>query len=291
MLNIFKNKDQSPSQSNIVLRVIGDRDAGKTAYMASLARWPNASPDSPVQTVVPVDEGGEDLVNKAQNILEQGLELEASLLENLDQVRDCTLQITIKQKKLGSQLLNLNISHKDYSGEFFSDLLHRNQDPLFQEYLEDCVQANGIILLFDGNSRRKDPEYANGLDKFLIALDRHDIGGMKRRIALVLNKCEQSDLWVNRDKPAFLASARFPQVSQKLKVWQQMGGGEVEFFTASAFGMLGTKYPEPNVNLLQKSRGGVKAVIKNPKLWRPFGLVAPIYWLCKGSRHPDLDKI
>jgi hypothetical protein len=114
---------------------------------------------------------------------------------------------------------------------------------------------------------------------------------MKRRIALVLNKCEQSDLWVNRDKPAFLASARFPQVSQKLKVWQQMGGGEVEFFTASAFGMLGTKYPEPNVNLLQKSRGGVKAVIKNPKLWRPFGLVAPIYWLCKGSRHPDLDKI
>lgn len=76
MLNIFKNKDQSPSQSNIVLRVIGDRDAGKTAYMASLARWPNASPDSPVQTVVPVDEGGEDLVNKAQNILEQGLELE-----------------------------------------------------------------------------------------------------------------------------------------------------------------------------------------------------------------------
>jgi hypothetical protein len=55
--------------------------------------------------------------------------------------------------------------------------------------------------------------------------------------------------------------------------------------------MLGTKYPEPNVNLLQKSRGGVKAVIKNPKLWRPFGLVAPIYWLCKGSRHPDLDKI
>ncbi|EFA72463.1 hypothetical protein CRD_01763 [Raphidiopsis brookii D9] len=66
--------------------------------MASLARWPNASPDSPVQTVVPVDEGGEDLVNKAQNILEQGLQLEFTTLENPDQIRDCTLQITIKQK-------------------------------------------------------------------------------------------------------------------------------------------------------------------------------------------------
>ena len=31
-----------PRQSSAVLRVIGDRGSGKTAYMASLARWPNA---------------------------------------------------------------------------------------------------------------------------------------------------------------------------------------------------------------------------------------------------------
>ncbi|MBE9057356.1 GTPase domain-containing protein [Sphaerospermopsis sp. LEGE 08334] len=291
MLNLFKKQNQPPLQSSVVLRVIGDRASGKTSYMASLARWPNADPDSPVQAVTAVDEGGEDLIAKAQNILEQGLELEKTRLENISHLPDCTLQISLKEKKIGSPLFNLNISSKDYSGEFFDDLLHQSQNPQLEEYLEDCLQANGIMFLVDGSSRRKDLEYANGLDKLLLALDRNDINGSKRRIALVLNKCEQSDLWVNRDKPGFLASARFPQVCRKLQSWQQMGGGEIEFFTASAFGMLGNKYPEPNVNLLNRSRGGVRAVIKNPKLWRPFGLVAPIYWLAKGSRHPQLDHV
>jgi hypothetical protein len=291
MLNLFKKKNQTPLQSSVVLRVIGDRASGKTTYMASLARWPNADPDSPVQAVTAVDEGGEELISKAQNILEQGLELEKTRLENISHLPDCTLQISLKEKKIGSPLFNLNISSKDYSGEFFDDLLHQSQNPQLEEYLEDCLQANGIMFLVDGSSRRKDLEYANGLDKLLLALDRNDINGSKRRIALVLNKCEQSDLWVNRDKPGFLASARFPQVCRKLQSWQQMGGGDIEFFTASAFGMLGNKYPEPNVNLLNRSRGGVRAVIKNPKLWRPFGLVAPIYWLAKGSRHPQLDHV
>ncbi len=76
MFNLFKNKNQPPLQSSAVLRIIGDRTSGKTTYMASLARWPNADPDSPVQAVTAVDEGGEDLINKAQNILEQGLQLE-----------------------------------------------------------------------------------------------------------------------------------------------------------------------------------------------------------------------
>jgi GTPase SAR1 family protein len=291
MLNLFKSKNQTPLQSSVVLRVIGDRASGKTTYMASLARWPNADPNSPVQAVTAVDEGGEELISKAQNILEQGLEFEKTKLENISQVTDCTLQITLKEKKIGSPLFNLNISSKDYSGEFFDDLLHQSQNSQLEEYLEDCLQANGIMFLVDGSSRRKDLEYANGLDKLLLALDRNDITGSKRRIALVLNKCEQSDLWVNRDKPGFLASARFPQVCRKLQAWQQMGGGEIEFFTASAFGMLGNKYPEPNVNLLNRSRGGVRAVIKNPRLWRPFGLVAPIYWLAKGSLHPELDHV
>ena len=292
MFNLFKNKNQTPLQSSAVLRIIGDRTSGKTTYMASLARWPNADPDSPVQAVTAVDEGGEELLSKAQNILEQGLQLEQTdLSKNVSEVKDCTLQITLKEKKLGAKLLNLNVSSKDYAGEFFTDLLHKVKDPLLDEYLEDCLQCNGILFLVDGSSRRKDLEYANGLDKLLLALDRNDLGASKRRIALVLNKCEQSDLWVNRDKPAFLASARFPQVCRKLQSWQQMGGGEIEFFTASAFGMLGSKYPEPNVNLLSRNRGGVTEVIKNPKLWRPFGLVAPIYWLCTGSSHPELDKV
>ena len=295
--NWFSKTASAPQQSNAVVRVIGDRSSGKTAYMASLARWPNADPASPVQTVIPVGEWGEELISKAQNILEQGLEIEATDLDP-SMLKDYALSITLKgqfsrnnpQIARGSQLVNLNISSKDYSGEFFADLLYQAGNPRLEEYLEDCSLATGIMFLVDGNSRAKDFEYANGLDKFLTSLDRTDMDMGTRRIALVLTKCEQSELWVNRHKPAFLAEARFPQVHRKLQAWQQLGGGKVDYFTASAFGMLGNRYPEPNVQVLRRGRDGVNAIIKDPKRWRPFGLVAPIYWLCTGDRHKELDK-
>ncbi|MEC4818183.1 MAG: hypothetical protein SAK29_33670 [Scytonema sp. PMC 1069.18] len=299
MRNLFKKIAPQPQQSSAVLRVIGDRSSGKTTYMASLARWPNADPLSPVQSVIPVNEAGEELITKAQNLLEQGLALEPSNLDtSASNAKDYTLRITLKgqfswknpKTTIGSQLVNLNISCKDYAGEFFADLLHQAGSSQLLDYLDDCLLATGILFLVDGNSRRKDLEYAAGLEKFLTALDRADIGGEKRRISLVLTKCEQTELWVNRHKPAFIAEARFPQVYRKLQTWQQMGAGTVEYFTASAFGMLGNNFPEPNVHLLSRTRDGVAAVIKDPKRWRPFGLVAPMYWLCTGDRHKELDK-
>ena len=246
MRDLFKKYTASisePTQSSAVIRVIGDRSAGKTAFMASLARWPNADPKSPVQTVTPVGEAGEELVAKAQNLLEQGLQLEPTSLDsNAADVKDYTLRITLKGQfswknpkvAMGSQLVNLNISCKDYAGEFFTDLLQQSGSQRLQEYMEDCLQATGIILLIDGTSR-KDSDYVNALDKFLTALDRTDISGGFRRIALVMTKCEQSELWVNRHKPDFLAKARFSQVCTKLQTWQQMGAGRVDYFTASAF--------------------------------------------------------
>ena len=280
-----------PIQSNAVVRIIGDRASGKTTYMASLARWPNADASSPVQAVTPINEEGSQLVEKAQNILEQGLELEPTRLNAsaLD-VNDYTLTIALKKAKVGNSQLTLNISCKDYAGEFFTDLLHQAGNSQLEDYLEDCLQATGIMFLIDGTTYRKDSEYANGLDKFLMACDRTEITAVKRRIAVVLTKCEQADLWINRHQPEYLASARFPQVHRKLQSWQQIGAGSVDYFTTSAFGMLGTRYQEPNSKQLSRGRDGTTSVLKDPKRWRPFGLVAPIYWLCTGDRHKELDK-
>jgi len=304
MLDWLKKQKKSfgaseTQQSNAVIRVIGDRASGKTTYMASLARWPNADPSSPVQTVNSVNEEGDELIAKAQNILEQGLQLEPTQLDAsaLD-VKDYTLSITLKGQfswknprvSTASPLVTLNISCKDYAGEFFTDLIHQANDYRLQDYLEDCLQATGILFLIDGTTYRKDSEYARGLDKFLIALDRTSISAEKRRIALVLTKCEQTELWVNRHNPGYLASARFPQVHTKLKNWQQSGAGNVDYFTTSAFGMVGNHFQEPNSKQLSRGRDGVTSVLKSPKQWRPFGLVAPIYWLCTGDRHKELDK-
>jgi hypothetical protein len=300
MLDWLKNPLQAntePAQKSAVVRVIGDRFSGKTTYMAALARWPNADAQSPVQNITAIGENGEELVEQARDILEQGLELEPTPMEgSLSEVKDYSLSITLKNSSSlrnwsnGSRVLTLNVSCKDYSGEFFSDLIYQSSDPKLRSYMEDCLEATGIVMLIDGTSNRKDAEYANGLKKFLEQLDRKTLGDQKRQIALVLTKCEQSELWVNRHRPTFLASARFPSVYHQLLSWQDMGAGQIDCFTTSAFGMVGTRYPRPNAEQLSRGQRGIKSVIHDPKCWKPFGLVAPIHWLCTSERHSQLDE-
>ncbi len=287
-------KGQEYREESATLRVIGDRTAGKTTYMAALAYWPNANPDSPVQTVVPVGENGQELIQQARNILEQGLNLEPTPLDStVDDLKDYTISINLKNEYTWlERKVKLTINCKDYSGEFFRDLLYKAGDPSLEAYLEDCLIASGILFLIDGTSYRKDSEYATGMERFLLELDRSELNpGHKRRIALVMTKCEQPELWVNRHKPDYIIDSRFPQVKQKLENWSKNSQGEVNYFITSAFGVLGNQYPEPNAVKTQRLQEGTKAVLKDPKRWRPFGLVSPIYWLCTGKRHKQLDQI
>ena len=295
--HIPTSAEPQATQSNAVIRVIGDRASGKTTYMASLARWPSANPTSPVQAVSAVNEESEELISKAQNILEQGLELEPSALTaDAEAVKDYSLTITLKNQfsiknprtNLSGATVQLNISCKDYAGEFFTDLLHQFRDAKLNSSLDDCLQATGIMFLLDG-STRKDLEYAVGIEKFLKSLDKAGASELCR-LALVLTKCEQPDLWDKRHQPKRLATARYPQVCAKLQAWQSSNPVSVDFFTTSAFGMVGNPFQEANSKLLTRSRGGTTSILKEPKHWRPFGLVAPIYWLCTGERHKQLDE-
>ena len=277
-----------------LLRIIGDRNSGKTAYLASLAYWPNANPESPVKSITPIGEEAEELIDKARDILEQGLELEPTDLKaDINEVKDYSFSINLKDRfswlEGSKKSVQLNISCKDYAGEFFSDLIYKKGDPKLEGYLEDCCLARGLLMLVDGTSHRKDKEFAMGMEKLLMEIDRSEMEMQHRRIALVLSKCEQLELWVNRHRPRKVAK-RFPKLFAQLEAWSDSGGGTVEYFTTSAFGILGRQYPEPNSMRLKRARDGTTSVIKKPKLWRPFGLVSPIYWLCTGKRHSELDR-
>ncbi|NEP77353.1 MAG: hypothetical protein F6K17_08385 [Okeania sp. SIO3C4] len=276
-----------------ILRVIGDRAAGKTTYMAALARWPNADFSSPVELVTPANKDGEYLIKQAQNLIESGLQIEQTRLANdVLEIKDYSLRIILKPEdnlRRSNTVLNLDISCKDYSGEFFSDVLQQTDSQLLRDYLNDCFPATGIMLMIDGTTHRKDLEYARGVDRLLVALAGRDLFSEKRRIALVLTKCELADLWVNRNRPKFLTEARFPTIFERLESWQNLGMGSVEYFTTSAFGMTGNKYFKPNSQQIYRGRGGVASVLEDSKKWRPFGLVSPIYWICTGKRNSQLD--
>jgi hypothetical protein len=229
--------------------------------------------------------------------LEQGLNLAPTMIQGTSEMPDYGIQITLKGQfswqnpRMGSsELVKLVINCKDYAGEFFSDLLAKSQDPMLEDYLQDCLLASGILMLVDGTAHHKDQDYARSLTTFLAALDRRDLDLNQRRIAFTLAKCEMPELWVQRLDPKSMARARFPRVYQLLEGWQNTGSGQVDYFATSALGMLGRNFPEPNRILQKRDRGGVAAVLKDPRRWRPFGLVAPIYWLCTGQRHKKLDQ-
>jgi hypothetical protein len=289
------------STDNLDLRVIGARGSGKTAYVAALALWPNANPDSPVQSVEAFTEDGQKLIDNARKILGTGLELEPTSVEQglkVESYPNYAIRILLKPQFSLSQVsknglsysLEMVVNCKDYPGEFFNDIVHKPGDRILNDYLDDCITASGIVILLDGSTYFKDGEYANSLSKFLLALDRHAAGGMPRRIALAISKCEQPELWVNRHDPKLIAQARFKQVCRKLEGWQSYGNGEVEYFALSAFGTLGKQFPEANAVRISRERDKTSSHLKDPDKWRPFGLVSPIYWLCTGKRHKQLDK-
>ncbi|HEY9706348.1 MAG TPA: hypothetical protein V6C58_28185, partial [Allocoleopsis sp.] len=268
------NNSTVTKQLGSSVRVIGDRGSGKTGYMAALVRWPNASETSAVKSINPFNDEGKELITKAQNILEQGDSLSPTPLDtDVDQVKDYGITIVLKEQfnwEL-NKLIQLNINCKDYAGEFFSDLLYRRGDILLEKYIEDCVLADGLLLMLDGLGYRKDANYAQGLGNLLQELDHYgQINQMRRRIALVVTKCEQPQLWVNRHNPKLILEARFPQTLTRLQQWQNKGEKEIDFFCTSAFGMLGKDFPEPNMKIEARDHGGIKqSCLKNARLWKP----------------------
>ncbi|MEB3342028.1 hypothetical protein [Okeania sp.] len=291
IFNQKNNQNIKAENYSGILRVIGDRAAGKTTYLAALARCSNADIYSKVESVTPGNQDGKYLIKQAKNLIEKGLQIEPTRLANdVLEIRDYSLRIVLKNSdklNLSNTVFNLDISCKDYSGEFFSDILQEKDSQLLQDYLNDCFPATGIMLMIDGTTHRKDLEYSQGVDKLLVALAGDNILGQKRRIALVLTKCELADLWVNRHRPKFLTEARFPTILKRLESWQDLGMGNVEYFTTSAFGVTGKKYFKPNSQQIYRGRGGVASVLEDVKRWRPFGLVSPIYWICTGKKLMD----
>lgn len=287
------------NQKNAAIRVVGDRASGKTTYMAALTRFPQSRTNTSkenriVQSVSATNEDGKSLINKAQNILEQGLELEPTdLAPDASSSNDYQLSIALSnlsRLKSSAELTRLNVSFKDYAGEFFSDLLYDDNDPNLKTYLADCAQATGLMFLLDGSAQREDENYAAGVEKLLNALPNSNRSNPLKRIALVLTKCEMPDLWMKRKDPEHLAQLKFKRVYTKMRNWQSETGGDIGFFTSSAFGVLEPRFGEANSKTIKRDRGGIRAVIKDSNRWKPFGLVAPIYWLCTGDRNQKLDE-
>ena len=183
------------------IRILGTRSSGKTTYLAALLRNPlNEHENSFIKRIAPIGTGAEKLIDQAFNIL-QGrayfdptpLATQATTVEEIG----FRIEIYLPRRKL-EETVTLSIFTKDYSGEFFEDLrLHAND--IVEDYLTDCAESQGLMLLVDGTNVGEDGHLEMNLPTFLRRLDQSVGGqGWQGRIAFVVSKCEQPKLYLKR---------------------------------------------------------------------------------------------
>ena len=106
------------------------------------------------------------------------------------------------------------------------------------------------------------------------------------RIAVVFSKAEQSQVWTHRRNIKRFMRLKFPKTYQVLQQWSLQWKSLINYFFCSAFGMKGNP-PTPNVEVTNRENGVTLGIIARKEAWRPFGLVAPIYWLYTGEDIPE----
>ncbi|MBD2136047.1 hypothetical protein H6F32_00245 [Anabaena sp. FACHB-1237] len=284
---------------NQEFRIIGPRRCGKTALMAALARWPNARTDSPILSIEPYNDEAGELISMAQDILEDGRELAGTRFEDIDEIKTYSLLITLKAKFLNHPLaalrdkpIRMRVSCREYSGELFTELRNMsNCSSHLSDYLDDCASASGLLILIDSTAKKSaEREYAQALDNLQRELNERltiNNGGLQNyRIAVVFTKCEQppaSGYWQNI--PTFMG-LNFPTVKTTFTKWGNTWGCSINYFFCSTFGTKGTP-PKPNFKK-NKNEKATYGVIDKPRIWRPLGLVAPLYWLATGKEDDQL---
>jgi hypothetical protein len=108
----------------------------------------------------------------------------------------------------------------------------------------------------------------------------------KKRIAVVMSKCERGEAWTGRlDPREDLFRLRMPETYNELKLSRHLPQ-RIEFFACSSFGVLGDKDPRPN-RLIGSNDKREYAYLMDKEKWRPYGLLSPIYWLTTGRRYKD----
>jgi AAA-like domain len=287
------NNRKNKSSDNVI-QIIGGRGSGKTTFLAALAALPYSSSSTGINSITSVNNqlASQELMEHAKYLLEQGLGFKAnsSLFDSNQYSLNISLKNYSKMAGLRMRSIQSTVTDKKYEGDFYTDLVEQLNNIRLQDYLDDCIKATGILLLVDGSNGRRDEEYAIGLEFFLNALNKSTDSQQKKRIAFVVNKCELPEIWLQRSDPRRLSRRFFPKMVEELEAWQDHNLGYVDYFTSSAFGVIGRNYPEANTTILRRDNTHT-SIIKKPRLWKPIGLVSPIYWLCTGLRHKELDNI
>jgi len=267
--------------------VIGPRSSGKTTYLAALAYWPERKLERKQKSAFEIESSDEleanaKIIEKAKERILEGSSFEpttvAGGIDDLD-----SYMFTIKVKRFLRPPDPINLVAVDYPGEIFNELVNGESNSLHEEFIEKCLRKDvkGLLILLPGWERGSDSFYEQMIRKFLGLMDSY--GRMNDlRLAVAMSKCERGEIWSGRLDPEIdLFNMHLRETTAVLR--KKLPRKNLEFFAISTFGVLSRNNPRPN-RVDEIGQEGVNSVLREPNEWRPYGMIAPLYWLSTGKR-------
>ncbi|MEA5528033.1 hypothetical protein VB638_00225 [Dolichospermum sp. UHCC 0684] len=264
--------------------VIGPRASGKTTYLAALAYQPSRSRRKNQNfKVQALNEETRKLADKAENIILEGASLEPTGKEvkTIDDLEVYSFYIEIHKKWQKKQEINLAV--RDYPGEIFEDLAMGSANPLYEEFMNECLgkDVSGCLILLTEWRQGTDKFYKRVFKRFIDLMDK-DERLQELRLAVAMSKCERGELWPGRlDPENDLFAIHFPETLSFLK--DNIPSKNLQFYAISTFGVLGNKDPRPN-RKQELGQEGRYSVLRETDNWSPYGMISPLYWLSTGKR-------
>ncbi|MDZ4784769.1 MAG: hypothetical protein SGJ02_01705, partial [bacterium] len=265
--------------------VIGPRSSGKTTYLAALAYWPERKLERKQKSAFEIESSDEleanaKIIEKAKERILEGSSFEpttvAGGIDDLD-----SYMFTIKVKRFLRPPDPINLVAVDYPGEIFNELVNGESNSLHEEFIEKCLRKDvkGLLILLPGWERGSDSFYEQMIRKFLGLMDSY--GRMNDlRLAVAMSKCERGEIWSGRLDPEIdLFNMHLRETTAVLR--KKLPRKNLEFFAISTFGVLSRNNPRPN-RVDEIGQEGVNSVLREPNEWRPYGMIAPLYWLSTG---------
>jgi len=267
--------------------VIGPRSSGKTTYLAALAYWPERRLKGNSKSAFEIEsndgfEANAKIIDKAKERILEGSSFEPTTVAGgVDDL--ASYMFSIKVKRFLRKSTPINLVAVDYPGEIFNELVSGEVNSLYEEFIEKCLRQDvkGLLVLLPAWEKGSDSFYEQMVRKFIGLIDSH--GRMSDlRLAVAMSKCERGEIWSGRlDPEADLFNMHLPETTAVLR--KKIPQKNLEFFAISTFGVLDRNNPRPN-RVDEIGQEGINSVLREPNVWRPYGMIAPLYWLSTGKR-------
>ncbi|OYQ65086.1 hypothetical protein B9G53_08835 [Pseudanabaena sp. SR411] len=298
--NFFKPK---VTEHTGTITIIGPRSSGKTTYLAGLAYFPQKSleenKNNPKYEVrVGDSKDALNLVRDAKNILFNGGGFKPTVLDFKEAKErpksyDFTININHPQKE------TISLQTTDFPGEGLEKITDKTSE--YREYLEERLTEKDSSFLILLSNWEDDNEISETIQVFkdIISFKVAQEDWQNLRFAVAMNKCERGELWPSRIEPEMdLFHQYLPNTTYELyQLIKQFGipKENLKFFAMSTFGVIRDDDPRPNrkdeIKIARTASDDEVRVstLKEPKLWKPYGMISPLYWLATKKRlSPDV---